>query len=72
MKGPFEQVLEKAKAYKKDMVKFLRDMIRIPSESCEEKDVILRIKEEMEKVGFDKVVIDPMGNTLVDNYLLKD
>ena len=62
MKVPFEQVLEKAQSYKKDMVKFLRDMIRIPSESCEEKDVILRIKEEMEKVGFDKVVIDPMGN----------
>ncbi len=64
MKVPFEQVLEKAQSYKKDMVKFLRDMIRIPSESCEEKDVILRIKEEMEKVGFDKVVIDPMGNIL--------
>ena len=64
MKVPFEQVLEKAQSYKKDMVKFLRDMIRIPSESCEEKEVILRIKEEMEKVGFDKVVIDPMGNIL--------
>ena len=64
MKVPFEQVLEKAKSYKKDMVKFLRDMIRIPSESCEEKDVIQRIKQEMEKVGFDKVTIDPMGNIL--------
>ena len=64
MKVPFEQVLEKAQSYKKDMVKFLRDMIRIPSESCGERDVILRIKEEMEKVGFDKVVIDPMGNIL--------
>ena len=34
------------------MVKFLRDMVAIPSESCEERDVVLRIKEEMEKVGF--------------------
>ena len=64
MKVPFEKVLEKAQSYKKDMTKFLRDMIRIPSESCEEKEVVLRIKEEMEKVGFDKVVIDPMGNIL--------
>ena len=64
MKVPFEKVLEKAQAYKADMVKFLRDMVAIPSESCEEKDVVLRIKEEMEKVGFDKVVIDPMGNIL--------
>lgn len=64
MKIPFSEVLEKAKSYEKDMTKFLRDMIAIPSESCGEEKVILRIKEEMEKVGFDKVVIDPMGNIL--------
>ena len=64
MKIPFSEVLEKAKSYEKDMTKFLRDMIAIPSESCGEEEVILRIKEEMEKVGFDKVVIDPMGNIL--------
>jgi putative selenium metabolism hydrolase len=39
-------------------------MIRIPSESCREEKVILRIKEEMEKAGFDRVEIDPMGNVL--------
>ncbi len=64
MKIPFSEVLEKAKSYEKDMTKFLRDMIAIPSESCGEEKVILRIKEEMEKVGFDKIVIDPMGNIL--------
>ncbi|EQB88215.1 putative selenium metabolism hydrolase [Clostridium punense] len=64
MKINFQQVLEKARNYKEDMSKFLRDMIRIPSESCNERDVVLRIKEEMEKVGFDKVEIDPMGNVL--------
>ena len=64
MKVPFEQVLAKAESYKKDMVKFLRDMVAIPSESCQEREVVLRIKEEMEKVGFDKVVIDQMGNIL--------
>jgi putative selenium metabolism hydrolase len=46
------------------MTKFLRDMIAIPSESCQEEKIILRIKAEMEKVGFDKVQIDPMGNIL--------
>ncbi|NLL37908.1 MAG: YgeY family selenium metabolism-linked hydrolase [Fretibacterium sp.] len=60
----FSKILEKAKSYEKDMTKFLRDMIAIPSESCDEKGVIHRIKEEMEKVGFDKVEIDPMGNIL--------
>ncbi|PVZ71739.1 YgeY family selenium metabolism-linked hydrolase [Pelagibaculum spongiae] len=61
---PFSEVLEKAKGYRADMSAFLRDMIRIPSESCDEEKVVLRIKEEMEKVGFDKVEIDPMGNVL--------
>ena len=60
----FKKVLALAEKYKPDMVKFLRDMVAIPSESCEEREVVLRIKEEMEKVGFDKVVIDPMGNIL--------
>jgi putative selenium metabolism hydrolase len=64
MKVSFEEVLKLAEAYQKDMTKFLRDMIAIPSESCDEKKVVLRIKEEMEKVGFDKVVIDKMGNIL--------
>lgn len=59
-----EEILKLAGKYKSEMSKFLRDMARIPSESCDEKDVILRIKEEMEKVGFDKVEIDPMGNVL--------
>jgi len=58
----FDKILEKAQEYKADMSQFLRDMVRIPSESCDEEKVVLRIKEEMEKVGFDKVEIDPMGN----------
>ncbi len=53
-----------AKKYEPEMTRFLRDMIRIPSESCQEEGVIQRIKEEMEKVGFDRVEIDPMGNVL--------
>ncbi len=60
----FKEILEKAELYKSDITKFLRDMIAIPSESSDEKKVVLRIKEEMEKVGFDKVEIDPMGNIL--------
>ena len=61
---PFNMILESAKTYRNDISTFLRDMIRISSESCDEKLVILRIKEEMEKVGFDRIDIDPMGNIL--------
>ena len=59
-----QEILKLAEKYKPEISRFLRDMIAIPSESCHEEKVILRIKEEMEKVGFDKVEIDPMGNVL--------
>jgi putative selenium metabolism hydrolase len=60
----FAKIKELAESFQPDMTRFLRDMIRLPSESCHEKAVVERIKEEMEKVGFDKVKIDPMGNVL--------
>ena len=59
-----ERIIELSEKYKEDMVSFLRDMIKIPSTSCNEEKVILRIKEEMEKVGFDEITIDKMGNIL--------
>ncbi len=60
----FAEINRLAEKYKPEMSAFLRDMIALPSESCGEREVVLRIKEEMEKVGFDKVEIDPMGNVL--------
>lgn len=61
---PYALIMEKAKAYKQEMSDFLRDMIRLPSESCDEALVIDRIKTEMEHVGFDRVEVDAMGNVL--------
>ena len=60
----FDAIKSAAKGYESDMTKFLRDLIAIPSESCEEEGVIRRIKAEMEKVGFDTAEIDPEGNVL--------
>lgn len=60
----FEQVLELAHGYKAAMSNFLRDMVAIPSESCNERAILDRIRREMESVGFDKIEIDPMGNIL--------
>lgn len=60
----FKEIVARAEELKPEISQFLRDMIAIPSESCQEKQVILRIKDEMLKVGFDKVDIDPMGNIL--------
>ena len=55
-------LLAQCKKYEKDMVAFMCEMIKIPSESCQEKAVIECIKKEMKKVGFDKVFTDKMGN----------
>ena len=58
----FQQILTQAEKYRPEISRFLRDMIAIPSESTQEELAILRIKVEMEKVGFDKIEIDEMGN----------
>ena len=60
----YNKIKEAAQNYEADMTKFLRELVHFPGESCGEKDHVMRIKEEMEKLGFDKVEIDPMGNIL--------
>ena len=59
-----EKLVARAQAYESDMVSFLRDLIAIPAESCQEAPVIARIRREMEAVGFDEVRVDGMGNIL--------
>jgi putative selenium metabolism hydrolase len=60
----FQRVIDQANAYRPRMAAFLRDMVAIPSESCQEEKVVQRIAQEMQTVGFDRVEIDPMGNIL--------
>jgi len=60
----FEAIKRAAAAYGADMTRFLRDMIAIPSESCQEEGVAKRIKAEMEKLGYDKVELDGLGNVI--------
>ena len=60
----FEAIKQAAKGYEANMSQFLRDMIAIPSESCEEEGVVKRIAAEMEKLGYDKVEFDGLGNVI--------
>ena len=60
----FERIKKAAEGYKVDMVRFLREMISHPSESCEEREVVACIKAEMEKLGYDKVEVDGLGNVI--------
>ena len=60
----FQAIKKAAEGYLPEMTRFLRDLIRIPGESCGEEGVIRRIAREMQDVGFDRVEIDPLGNVL--------
>ena len=60
----FEAIKAAAQGYQADMTRFLREMISHPSESCEEKEVVHCIKAEMEKLGYDAVEVDGLGNVI--------
>ncbi len=59
-----DRILAAAREGEQQVVRFLRDLITIPSTSAREEKVIHRIREEMERCGYDEVRIDPMGNIL--------
>lgn len=58
------QILKIAQSLEKEVAQFLREIIAIPSMSSREGAVIQRIKAEMEKIGFDEIRIDGLGNLL--------
>jgi len=60
----FKEILHDAKRNERNVADFLRDLIAIKSLSSQEEQVIHRIKQEMEKCGYDEITIDPMGNIL--------
>lgn len=63
-KEQYEEIKKRSEGYRKDMVAFLRNIIKYPGESCGEKEHVEVIANEMKKVGFDEVRIDDMGNVM--------
>ncbi|KAB2963291.1 MAG: YgeY family selenium metabolism-linked hydrolase [Thermoanaerobaculia bacterium] len=57
-------VAELAERRTPEIVGFLREMIAIPSESGQEQAVVERVRAEMQRLGFDEVRIDGLGNIL--------
>ncbi|MBP1642396.1 MAG: selenium metabolism hydrolase [Acidobacteria bacterium] len=47
-----------------EIVRFLREMIAIPSESGQEGAVVARVRAEMEQLGFEEIRVDGLGNVL--------
>ena len=64
MNGIYQDIHKRAKALEPETVRFLADMVRTPSFSSKEKDVIAVIRKEMEKVGFDEVRLDGLGSII--------
>lgn len=60
----YDKIFKRAKELEKDTAEFLCDLIRTPSFSGKEKDVIELIKAKMLKEGFDEVTIDGLGNVI--------
>ncbi|MHB8926421.1 MAG: YgeY family selenium metabolism-linked hydrolase [Bacillota bacterium] len=58
------EVRRRAEEYRADIARFLRDIVAIPSPSCQEGRVVDRILEEMRRVGFDEAYRDEVGNAV--------
>lgn len=58
------KALAAARRYEADIVRFLREMIAIPAESCHEAERCERVRNEYETLGFDEVFFDRLGNVV--------
>ncbi len=58
------KVRAEAELRRERVVELLRDVIHLPSLSGGEGDVVGRLHQEMESVGFDEIVSDPFGSAV--------
>ena len=59
-----DRIRTRVRDQEKQIIAFLRDIVALQSLSGQEEAVVRRIAAEMEKVGFDEVIIDPLGNVM--------
>jgi putative selenium metabolism hydrolase len=60
----FAKVKDAAEGYRVAMTRFLRALIKAKGTSCQEEEKARLIQKEMEKLGYTRTVIDPLGNIL--------
>jgi len=60
----YQEIRTRAKAPEGETVRFLSDLVRTPSFSTKEQDIVPVIKNEMQKSGFDEVRTDGLGNVI--------
>jgi len=59
-----KEIQKRVEAAREDIVKFMRDIVAIPSMESQIGEVGKRIQEEMKKLGYDEIRYDKMGNTI--------
>jgi len=65
MNFPSKQSVEtQLEVYKKRLITFLQEIVRIKSLDNYEGEVVARVKQEMEALAYDEITIDPMGNII--------
>jgi putative selenium metabolism hydrolase len=64
MNSIYHAIRKRAKALEKETTRFLANLVRTPSFSSKEEKVIAVVKKEMQKVGFDQIRIDGLGNII--------
>lgn len=60
----YSAIMARAKELEDETVKVLADMIRVPSPSTKEKEVVDLIRGEMGRAGFDEVRVDGLGSVI--------
>jgi putative selenium metabolism hydrolase len=59
-----QKIIEKSEQYRHEIAEFLKEIVSIPSYSCQEEAVVKRILTEMETCGFEDVHADQLGNAV--------
>ena len=64
MTEKIQEIQKRVQAAREDIIQFMLEIVEIPSMDSQLKDVGERIAKEMNKLGFDEVRFDKMGNIM--------
>jgi len=64
MADKIQEIQKRVQAAREDIIQFMLEIVEIPSMDSQLKDVGERIAKEMNKLGFDEVRFDKMGNIM--------
>lgn len=64
MKDMSNEIQKRVQAAREDIIKFMREIVAIPSMDSQIGEVGKRVQEEMKKLGYDEIRYDKMGNTI--------